>query len=73
MEYVQNIGSWSTFDEYFKISYGKGSWQMQTQALLSTSKNDYSYVNRDYKENIYNYEVYTNDYEIKKEQKEYKK
>lgn len=53
MEYVQNIGSWSTFDEYFKISYGKGSWQMQTQALLSTSKNDYSYINRDYKENIY--------------------
>ena len=53
LQYVQGIGSFSTFDEFLRADYGRGRWHTSTRAVYSSSKNDYKYVNRDKKENIY--------------------
>ncbi len=51
--YVQGIGSFKTFDEFLKLSYSNRHWAFSTRAVYSSSANDYSYINRDKKENIY--------------------
>lgn len=53
LQYVQGIGSFSTFDEFFRFGYGGDRVTVSTRAVLMTSPNDYKYVNRDKKENIY--------------------
>ena len=53
VQYVQGIGSFRTFDEFARFTYGDERWQVSTRAVLSSSPNDYPYVNRDRKENIY--------------------
>lgn len=52
-QYVQGIGSYKTFDEFLRLSYGNTRWHFSTRALYSSSANDYSYINRDKKLNIY--------------------
>lgn len=51
--YVQGVGSFSTFDQFARLSWHRGNWTIGTRAVYSTSKNDYSYINHDKKENIY--------------------
>ncbi|MDE6649946.1 MAG: TonB-dependent receptor [Muribaculaceae bacterium] len=51
--YVQGIGSYKTFDEFLKVSYSNRHWAFSTRAVYSSSANDYTYINRDKKENIY--------------------
>ena len=53
LQYVQGIGSFRTFDEFLRLTWGDSRWQVSTRAVLSTSPNDYKYVNRDKKINIY--------------------
>ena len=53
VDYVQGIGSWCTLDEYLSVAYGSHKWSSRIQLLLSTSDNDFSYINRDRKENLY--------------------
>lgn len=53
VNYVQGIGSYKTFDEFLKISYSNRKWAFTTRAVYSSSANDYTYINRDKKENIY--------------------
>lgn len=53
VDYVQGIGSWCTLDEYLSVAYGCHKWSSRIQLLLSTSDNDFSYINRDRKENLY--------------------
>ena len=53
INYVQGIGSYKTFDEFLKVSYSNRNWAFTTRAVYSSSANDYSYVNRDKKLNIY--------------------
>lgn len=53
LQYVQGIGSFSTFDEFFRFAYGGEKWQASTRFVYSSSPNDYKYVNRDKKLNIY--------------------
>ena len=53
LQYVQGIGSFRTFDEFLRLTWGDEHWQVSTRAVLSTSPNDYEYVNRDKKINIY--------------------
>ncbi len=53
MQYVQGVGSYETFDEFLRLTYGNDHWQLSTRAVYSSSPNDYSYRNRDKKENIY--------------------
>ncbi len=51
--YVQGIGSYKTFDEFLKLSYSNRHWAFTTRAVYSSSANDFTYTNRDKKENIY--------------------
>ncbi len=53
INYVQGIGSFKTFDEFLKFSYSNRHWAFSTRAVYSSSDNDYTYINRDKKENIY--------------------
>lgn len=48
-QYVQGAGSFNTFDEYARVGYTRGRWHITTRAVLSTSPNDYRYVNHDKK------------------------
>ena len=52
-QYVQGAGSFSTFDEFLRLTYGNDRWQLSTRAVLSTSDNDFSFVNKDRKEFVY--------------------
>jgi len=53
LQYVQGIGSFKTFDEFVRFTYGNEHWQASTRAVYSSSPNDYKYVNHDKKVNIY--------------------
>ena len=53
LQYVQGIGSFSTFDEFLRFSYNNKHWTSSTRAVFSSSPNDYSYINHDKKINIY--------------------
>lgn len=53
VQYIQGIGSFNTFDEFLRLTYGNDRWQISTRAVYMTSKNDYKYRNHDKKENIY--------------------
>ncbi len=52
-QYVQGIGSFSTFDEFARLTYGNDHWQSSTRFVYSSSPNDYKYINHDKKVNIY--------------------
>ena len=53
LQYVQGVGSFTTFDEFLRLTYGNEHWQSSTRVVYSTSPNDYKYRNHDKKENIY--------------------
>ncbi len=53
LQYVQGIGSFSTFDEFLRVAYGGEKWKVSTRAVYSSSPNDFKYVNHDKKVNIY--------------------
>lgn len=53
LTYVQGLGSYSTFDEFLRLAWKKGRWQFSTRAVHSSSKNDFTFTNRDKKLNIY--------------------
>ena len=53
VQYIQGVGSFRTFDEFLRLTYGNDHWQVSTRAVLSTSPNDFEYRNHDKKENIY--------------------
>lgn len=53
LQYVQGAGSFSTFDEFVRLTYGSEHWQVSTRAVCSSSPNDYKYINHDKKINIY--------------------
>ena len=52
-QYVQGIGSFKTFDEFARFTYGNDNWHVSTRVVYSSSPNDYKYVNHDKKINIY--------------------
>ena len=53
LQYVQGVGSFSTFDEFARFTYGSEHWSVSTRVVYSSSPNDYKYINHDKKENIY--------------------
>ena len=53
VQYIQGVGSFRTFDEFLRLTYGDDHWQVSTRAVLSASPNDFKYRNHDKKENIY--------------------
>ena len=53
VQYIQGVGSFKTFDEFLRLTYGDSHWQVSTRAVYSSSPNDYKYRNHDKKVNIY--------------------
>ena len=53
LQYVQGVGSFSTFDEFLRLTYHNDHWTSSTRVVYSSSPNDYSYINHDKKLNIY--------------------
>lgn len=53
VQYIQGIGSFKTFDEFLRLTYGDEHWHLSTRAVYSSSPNDYKYTNHDKKLNIY--------------------
>ena len=53
LQYIQGVGSFCTFDEFLRLTYGNDHWQVSTRAVYSSSPNNYKYRNHDKKENIY--------------------
>jgi len=52
-QYVQGIGSFSTFDEFLRLTFHNERWTSSTRLVYSSSPNDYKYTNHDKKTNIY--------------------
>jgi len=46
ISYMQGIGSYNTFDEFFKISVGNKKIRSKTRLYHNYSKNDYTFINR---------------------------
>ena len=44
---IQGIGSFGTFDQFVRYSYGNDKWSTSTRAIYSTSENDFKYTNYD--------------------------
>ena len=57
LQYIQGVGSFNTYDEFLRFTYGNDHWQISTRAVYSSSPNDYKYRNHDRKENIYDEEM----------------
>ena len=53
LQYVQGVGSFKTFDEFLRLTYGNEHWQTSTRVVYSSSPNDFEYRNHDKKENVY--------------------
>ena len=53
LQYIQGIGSFRTFDEFLRLTYGNDRWQFSTRAAYQSSPNDFKFRNHDKKENIY--------------------
>ena len=53
LQYIQGAGSFRTFDEFLRLTYGNDHWQISTRVVYSSSPNDYKFINREKKENIY--------------------
>lgn len=53
LQYVQGAGSFTTLDEFLRVTYGTGRWRFSTRAVLSSSDNDFTFRNHDRKEFIY--------------------
>ena len=47
IQLIQGIGSYSTHDDFVRVSYSTKRWGSSTRALWSSSDNDFEYVNRD--------------------------
>ena len=47
VQYIQNLASFSTHDEYLRIDYGSERWRTSTRLLNSSSKNNFPYTNYD--------------------------
>ena len=57
LQYIQGIGSFKTFDEFLRLTYGNNHWQVSTRAVYSSSPNDYKFRNHDKKINVYDEEM----------------
>ena len=53
LQYIQGVGSFYSFDEFLRLTYGNRHWQTSTRIVFSSSPNNYKYRNHDKKENIY--------------------
>lgn len=52
IQYIQGIGSFSTYDQFVRYSYAGNRWKNSTRMVYSTSKNDFKYTNYDKKVDV---------------------
>lgn len=45
LRYIQGIGSFMSFDEYLRFTYGGERWSVSSRLLYSSSRNDFKYTN----------------------------
>ena len=45
LQAVQGIGSFGTFDEFLRLTWGDEHWQVSTRAVYTSSRNDFTYRN----------------------------
>ena len=45
LQAVQGIGSFGTFDEFLRVTWGNDHWQTSTRAVYTSSRNDFTYRN----------------------------
>ncbi len=45
VKYIQGIGSYGTYDEFFKIGGGNKKFQLRTRLYHNYSENDYTFIN----------------------------
>lgn len=56
LRYIQGVGSFSTFDEFLHLGFSNEKWKVSTRAVCMTSPNDFTFVNHDKMENVYDSE-----------------
>ncbi|MCF0168305.1 MAG: TonB-dependent receptor plug domain-containing protein, partial [Bacteroidales bacterium] len=66
LQAVQGIGSFGTFDEFLRLTYGNRKWQTSTRAVYSSSRNNFTYHNYNKKLNVYdeNHKIVSSYYPI---------
>lgn len=52
LHYIQGIGSYSTYDQFLRLTYGSERWSSSTRVVYATSKNDFHYTNYDKKVDV---------------------
>ncbi len=52
LQYIQGIGSFSTYDQFLRFTYGNDHWSTSTRVVYSTSDNDFKYTNYDKKVDV---------------------
>ena len=52
LQYIQGIGSFSTYDQFLRFTYGNEHWSTSTRVVYSTSDNDFKYTNYDKKVDV---------------------
>jgi len=45
LHFIQGIGSFRTFDDFLRVSFGKNRWKTSTRIYYTSSANDYLYTN----------------------------
>ena len=52
LQYIQGIGSFDTYDQFLRLSYGNGRWSTSTRLVYARSDNDFPYTNYDKKVDV---------------------
>ncbi|MBQ8050477.1 MAG: TonB-dependent receptor [Bacteroidaceae bacterium] len=52
LQYIQGIGSFDTYDQFLRFTYGNDHWSTSTRLVYSTSDNDFKYTNYDKKVDV---------------------
>ncbi len=52
LQYIQGIGSFGTYDQFLRFTYGNDHWSTSTRLVYSTSDNDFKYTNYDKKVDV---------------------
>lgn len=47
LQYIQGIGSYSTYDQFLRFNYADRHWSSSTRLSYGRSKNDFKYTNHD--------------------------
>lgn len=52
LQYIQGVGSFGTYDQFLRFTYGNDHWSTSTRVVYATSDNDFKYTNYDKKVDV---------------------